>query len=280
MRYYRFVLTALVVLIAGMVSIGLAYGQAVATTETTAEKKETAPVDPSGTWKWEVEIGGNTAEFKLKLNWDGKKLTGKYTAFDNTTDIEVAKLEKDQLSFVDKREFNGNEIVAEFKGKVKPDDIDGTVTVEFGDNGPQDFDWTPKRAVEIDDVVGKWELSLEGPNGAIEPQLTLTKDGEKLSGKYVSPFGERVPKSVTLKDNKLIWDVSGERDGAQFKVVYTGIPRGNTIEGDAEFDFDGNTGSMEFTGKRTPPEEKEKVAAEAKPVTEAAPAKPADAGEN
>ena len=130
----------------------------------------------------------------------------------------------------------------------------------------------PKRAVEIDDVVGTWDLSLEGPNGTIEPQLTLTKDGEKLSGKYVSPFGEREPKNVTLKDNKLSWEISGERDGAQFKVVYTGMPRGNKIEGDAEFDFDGNAGSMEFTGKRTPPEEKEKSAAEAKPAAEATPA--------
>jgi hypothetical protein len=91
---------------------------------------------------------------------------------------------------------------------------------------------------------------------------------------------------VTLKDNKLIFDVSAERDGAEFKVVYTGTPRGNNIEGEAEFDFGGNAGSMEFTGKRTPPEEKEKAAAEAKRAAEATPAtpanedKPADAGEN
>jgi hypothetical protein len=270
-------------LVAGTASMEIACGQAATEAAPAAEKKEAEPADPTGTWKWDVEFGDNTAEFKLKLNWDGKKLTGKYTAFDNTTDIQEAKLEKDQLSFVDKREFNGNEVVAEFKGKVKPDDIEGTVTVDFGGNGPQDFDWTPKRAVEIDDVLGKWELSLEGPNGTIEPELTLTKDGEKLTGNYVSPFGERVPKSVTLKDNKLIFDVSAERDGVQFKVVYTGTPRGNNIEGEAEFDFDGNAGTMEFTGKRTPPEEKEKAAADAKPAPAATPAtdaKPAESNEN
>jgi hypothetical protein len=276
-------LAALLMLVAGTASIEFACGQAATQEATTAEKKEAESADPTGTWKWDVEFGGNTAEFKLKLNWDGKKLTGKYTALNNTTDIEQAKLEKDQLSFVDKREFNGNEVVAEFKGKVNPDDIEGTVTVDFGGQGPQEFDWTPKRAVEFDDVLGKWELSLEGPNGTIEPELTLTKDGEKLTGNYVSPFGERVPKSVTLKDNKLVFDVSAERDGAQFKVVYTGTPRGNKIEGEAEFDFDGNAGTMEFTGTRTPPEEKEKAAAEAKPATEAAPAaeaKPAETSQN
>jgi hypothetical protein len=262
-------------LVAGTASMEFAFGQTATEEATAAEKKEARPADPTGTWKWDVELGGNTVEFTLKLKWDGKKLTGKYTAFDNTTEITEAKLEKDQLSFVDKREFNGNEVVAEFKGQVKPDDIEGTVTVDFGGQGPQEFDWAPQRAVEIDDVVGTWELSLEGPNGTIEPELTLTKDGEKLSGKYVSPFGERVPKSVTLKDNKLIFDVSGERDGAEFKVVYTGTPRGNKIDGEAEFDFGGNAGTMEFTGKRTPPEEKEKPAADAKPATDAASAAPA-----
>jgi hypothetical protein len=272
----------LLMLVAGTASMEFVCGQTATVAAPAAEKQEAAPADPTGTWKWDAELGGNTVEFKLKLNWDGKKLTGKYTAFDNTTDIEQAKLEKDQLSFVDKREFNGNEVVAEFKGKVNPDDIEGTVTVDFGGQGPQEFDWAPKRAVEADDVVGTWELSLEGPNGTIEPQLTLTKDGEKLSGKYVSPFGERVPKSVTLKDNKLVFDVSGERDGAQFKVIYTGTPRGNKIEGEAEFDFGGNAGTMEFTGERTPPEEKEAAAA-AKPAaaaTPAAEAKPADTSQN
>ena len=199
MYYCRFMLAALLMLVAGTASMELACGQTETATATATEKKETAPVDPTGTWKWEVDLNGNTAEFKLKLNWDGKKLTGKYTAFDNTTDIEDTKLEKDQLSFVDKRDFNGNEFVAEFNGTVKPDDIEGTVTVDFGGDEPREFDWNPKRAVEIDDVVGTWDLSLEGPNGTIEPQLTLAKDGEKLSGKYVSPFGEREPKNVTTQ---------------------------------------------------------------------------------
>jgi hypothetical protein len=237
----------------------------------TEDKTQDAPADPTGTWQWEYSNNDNTIEFEVKLNWDGKKLNGKYTAFDETTDIENAKLEKDQLSFVTKREFNGNEIVATFNGSVKPDDIEGTVEVDFG-NGSQEFDWHAQRAVETDDVLGVWELKIETPNGLIEPKLTLTKDGEKLKGAYESRFGAREPKDLTLKENTLTWEISGEREGVQFKVIYSGKPRGNAIEGTSEFDFDGNTGTLEFTGKRTPPEEKEKPAAEAKssiePVTE------------
>jgi hypothetical protein len=281
MRYYRFVSAAVVMLVAGMASAGAAYGQTEVGTEAISEKKEAAPVDPTGTWKWEYDFNGNVVEFKLKLNWDGKKLTGKYTAFDNTTEIEESKLEKDQLSFVDKREFNGNEIVAEFDGKVKPDDIEGTVTVALGDE-PREFDWTPKRAVEIDDIVGTWDLRVETANGVVEPKLTITADGDKLSGKSVSPvFGELEAKNLQLKDNELSWEISGSNGGFDINVKYAGKPRGNTIEGTNKFSVGGgDSGTMKFTGKRTPPEEKEKPAAAAKPTTEATPAKPADTSQN
>jgi hypothetical protein len=230
----------------------------------TEEKKQDTPADPTGTWEWEYTGDDNTIEFQVKLDWDGKKLTGKYTAFDETTDIEEAKLEKDQVSFVTTREFNGNEIVARFNGSVKPDDIEGTVAVEFGENDPREFPWHAERTVEIDDVLGVWELKVETANGLIEPRLTLTKEGDKLHGAYVSRFGEREPKNLTLKESKLTWEISGEREGIQFKVIYSGKPRGNSIEGTSEFDFDGTTGTLEFTGKRTPPEEKEEAASEAK----------------
>jgi hypothetical protein len=258
----------------------VANAQTAATTESTsiaAEKKDAAPVDPTGTWKWDYSFNDTTSEFKLKLDWDGKKLGGKYTAFDRTTDIEDGKVDKDQVSFVVKREFNGQEFVVNFKGQTKPDEINGTIELVF-DEEPREFDWNAKRAVETDDVLGVWSLSVETPNGVLEPKLALTNVDDKLRGAYVSQFGEREPKNLTLKDNNLSWEISGDRDGTQFKVVYTGKPRGNTIEGNAEFDFDGNTGTIAFTGKRTPPkEEKEKPASEAKPAAEATPANATEA---
>ena len=282
MYFCRFMLAALLMLVAGTASMELACGQTEIATSNATEKKEAAPVDPTGTWKWEVELNGNTAEFTLKLNWDGKKLTGKYTAFENTTDIEDTKLEKDQLSFVDKREFNGNEFVAEFNGTVKPDDIEGTVSVDFGGDEPREFDWNPKRAVEIDDVVGTWDLRVETANGVVEPKLTITKDGDKLKGKSISQvFGELEAKNLQLKDNELSWEISGSNGGFDISVKYKGKPRGNTIEGTNEFSVGGgDSGTMKFTGKRTPPEEKEKPTAEAKPATPAAEAKPAETSQN
>jgi hypothetical protein len=220
-----------------------------------SDSPETKSIDPTGTWKWERTFNDNAAEFSLKLNWDGKKLSGKYSAFDQTSDIEDTKLENDKLSFLAKREFNGNAFEVKFDGTAEPDDIKGTIRVDFG-NGPQDFDWHAKRAVETEDLLGTWSLKVETPNGLVEPRLTITEMDDKLHGAYVSPFGEREAKNVTLVNNELSWEISGERDGNQFKVVYTGKPRGNRIEGNTEFDFGGNTGTVGFTGERTPPEEK------------------------
>ena len=129
-----------------------------------SDSEKAAPADPTGTWKWERKFNDNTAQFALKLNWDGKRLRGKYSAFDQTSDIEEAKLEKDQISFLAKREFNGNRFEVKFNGKVEPDDLVGKITVDFG-NGPQDFDWDAKR-VEPGDVVGVWDLQLKSPEGA------------------------------------------------------------------------------------------------------------------
>jgi hypothetical protein len=218
-----------------------------------------ALADPTGTWKWQRAFNDNDVEFTLKLNWDGKELTGKYSAFNSTSDIERAKLEKDQISFVAQREFNGNEFEVKFDGKVQPDELNGTINVDFGD-GPQEFEWTAKRAVETDDVVGVWDMRLESPDGgAITPRVTITKaDGDKLEGRSVSDFGEFDLKNIEIKDNAVSWEISREQDGRSFKVVYKGKPRGNTIEGETEYDFDGNKGTMKFTGKRTPPDETKK----------------------
>jgi hypothetical protein len=241
------------------------------------ESRPAAAVDPTGSWKWDYTApDGNTMDFSLKLKWDGKQLAGKYTAFNDTTDISEGKLDKDQLSFVASREFNGNKFDVHFTGKVEPDDINGKVGLDFG-QGPQEFDWHAKRFVDVDDVLGTWQLRLDTPNGVIEPQLTITKDDKGLHGHYVSPFGEREAKSVEFKDGQLTWDVSGERDGNSFKVVYHGKPQGDSIKGTNEFDFGGNTGTADFTGKRTPPEEKK--AAEAKPAA-ANPSAPAAVSAN
>jgi hypothetical protein len=220
-------------------------------------KKDAGPPDPNGTWAWERTFQDNTTEFVVRLAWEDKKLTGKYSAFGNTTEIEDGRFDKGELSFTCHREFGGNEFDVHFKGKVEGDEIRGNINLDFG-QGPQDFEWIAKRTVTPEDVLGVWKLRVETERGVVEPQITITQKGDALHGDYESPFGQREAKKVALKDGELSWEISSDDGGGQFgpfKVVYKGKPRGNNIAGKSEFDFGGNTGEAEFTGKRTPPKE-------------------------
>jgi hypothetical protein len=225
-------------------------------------KQPAAPADPTGSWKWDFTApDDNKLEFVLKLKWDGKKLDGKYTAFDNTTKVEQGKIEKDALSFVVRPEFNGFQTEVKFNGKVAKDEITGTIGVDFGDQ-PQEFPWTAKRFVDVDDVTGIWNLSIESPEfGEIQSKLTVTKDDKGLKARYANDFFDLEAKSVQIKDNDLLFEISSENEEFSFKSNYRGTPRGNAIEGKSAFDFGGNRGEMKFTGKRQPPKDEKADAA-------------------
>jgi hypothetical protein len=227
--------------------------------------------DPSGSWRWEREFNGNSMNFLLKLNWEDSKLTGDYTSFDSTSPIKEAKLEGNKLSFAVTREFNGNYFDVAFAGELDGDTIKGNTTMDIGGE-TREFEWLAKRSVEPADVVGSWKLLLDTPNGPFEPELKITEEGGKLKGTYSSVFGEIEAKDLTLKDNKLSWNISGKNDDFEWAASYEGEPRGDKISGTNDFDVNGNVGTMDFTGKR----EKKTDAATAQPAA-AAEAPAADA---
>lgn len=238
------------------------------------QAKKTNAVDPTGNWKWEYSLNDDPTEFTLNLHWDGKELTGKYTAFGKTTDIEDATFKDGKLSFISKREFSDNEFTVAFAGELKPNDIEGTVAVDFGD-GPREFAWHATRAADFAAILGTWKLKLDTPNGVIEPELTITQDGSKFKGHYVSVFGEREAKDVAFENGELSWRIkSGDDDEFEFAVAYRGKPEGDQMAGSVEYDFGGNTGTLEFTGERTPPKQE---ASPAKPAAEAEPIQAAEA---
>jgi len=235
--------------------------------ETRKPATPAAPADPTGSWKWDFTTPDeNKLEFSLKLKWDGKKLEGNYTSFGNTVKIEEAKLEKDGLSFVVRPEFQGSQMEVAFDGKVAKDEIRGTIGLDFGDQ-PREIEWIAKRFVDVDDVVGTWQLRLEMPGGNVaEPTLKVTKGERGLLAKYTSEFlGEIEAKNVQIKENKLTFELAIESDEFAFSSTYSGTPRGNTMEGAAEFDVGGGAGVMAFTGKRLPPKEEKKEEAAARP---------------
>jgi len=111
-----------------------------------ADKK----ADPTGTWKWSVpgRNGGPARENTLTLKREGDKLTGKVKggrAGDEGTDIEDGKIKGDEVSFKVTREFNGNKIIAKYKGTLSEDTIKGKAEIDRGTGDPQSRDWEAKR---------------------------------------------------------------------------------------------------------------------------------------
>jgi rhodanese-related sulfurtransferase len=177
-------------------------------------------------------------------------------------------MDGDMLSFQYKRETGDFQFTANYQGKVSEDTIKGTI--EFSsDRGSREFDWEAKRSTELADVLGKWKFKIETDDGnVLEPSIRFTKEGDKVQGAYVGLRDtQREATNIKVADNKLTFEISGENNGNPFKVVYMGKPRGDSIKGTIDYDFNGNTGTVDFEGKRLPEKEKNGEAKPAEKVT-------------
>jgi hypothetical protein len=85
------------------------------------------------------------SEATLKPNQDGEKPTGTITGRQgNEIEIEDGKVKDDAVSFEVTREFNGNEVVMRYQGKLSGDSIKGDTKFER-DGQEQAREWTAKR---------------------------------------------------------------------------------------------------------------------------------------
>jgi hypothetical protein len=104
--------------------------------------------NPTGTWKWTVNFGGQDREITLKLKADGDKLTGAIVrANAQETKIDDGTFKDGEVSFTVTRERNGQKFTMKYKGKVSGDTIKGKTEFER-DGQPQSRDWEAKRAKE------------------------------------------------------------------------------------------------------------------------------------
>lgn len=216
-----------------------------------AQEKPTA-VDPSGTWRWEYELGGQTLldSIQLKVD-DNKKVSGSYKGrAEKRVELTDVKLDADVLSFNLALEYENTPLKLVFKGKIKQDEIDGNVAVTTPE-GTQDFPWAPKRSVQMEDVVGTWQMRIEAGERTLEPTVTITKEGEQYKGKYSS--GEDFKADVTdlkVEKNQLMFKIDADVNGMKVKADYKGRPYGDKIQGSIAYVLGDNSGDIEFTGVR------------------------------
>jgi hypothetical protein len=102
--------------------------------------------NPTGTWKWTINFGGNEREMAVKLKLDGGKLTGTFVGPDGKeTAIEDGKYKDGEVSFKVTRERDGNKFVIKYSGKVSGDTLKGKSEFER-DGETRSRDWEAKRS--------------------------------------------------------------------------------------------------------------------------------------
>ena len=216
---------------------------------------QNSATDPSGTWRWKYEMDGKTREDAVLLNFDGGKVTGTFRGLpEKPIEVQEAKLKGSQLSFTVEYKMKDQSVSLAFAGKIKQDDLDGTVTVTT-EAGTDEYPWTPKRSVQLDDVVGQWDIIIDADGNKLEPRIVITKTGEALQGKYTVSEGTVVDATgLKIRDNKLEFRIEATIDGRKIRADYSGRPYGHGVKGRIQYDLDGTEGEIDFSAKRRPAE--------------------------
>jgi hypothetical protein len=113
------------------------------------------------------------------------------------------------------------------------------------------------RAADENDALGKWKLTYEPGDGRHESVLTVTKDGQALKGEWVDDDDKGTVKDLKFKDGKLSFKREGEYNGEPFSVTFEGKVKGDSIEGEGKWEYQGMSGTFTFEGKREAAKPKE-----------------------
>lgn len=214
---------------------------------------QSSTAEPSGTWRWKYEMEGKTREDAVMLNLENGKLTGAFQGLpEKPVDIKEAKFKDEQVSFTVEYKVKDQAVSLAFAGKLKKDDLEGTVTVTT-EEGTEEYPWTPKRSVQMDDVIGQWDITINADGNKLEPRIVITKSGETLQGKYTVAEGTVVEATgLKIRDNKLEFRIEATIDGRKIRADYSGRPYGQVMKGSIDYDLDGSVGDIDFSAKRQP----------------------------
>jgi hypothetical protein len=101
------------------------------------------------------------------------------------------------------------------------------------------------------DVVAAWKLSYEPVDGRThEPILIISKAGSDPKGEWAEDDKKSTVKDLQFKDGKLRFRWEGEYNGEAVSVTYEGQLKGDNIEVEGRWMYQGMSGSFPFTGKR------------------------------
>jgi len=97
--------------------------------------------DLGGKWKAEFDTQIGVQKYTFTFKVEGEKLTGKasFERMDQKGEVDLLEgtVKGDEISFVEKVNFQDNELRLEYKGKIKGDEI--SFTRKVGDFATEEF---------------------------------------------------------------------------------------------------------------------------------------------
>ena len=84
-------------------------------------------------------------------------------------------------------------------------------------------------------LTGKWNVTVESPNGSVEATLDMKVDGKKIGGSIASPQGEAKIEGEVV-EGKLMFSFTMDAGGQQMSVTFKGAQqKDGTLAGTLDF---------------------------------------------
>lgn len=80
-------------------------------------------------------------------------------------------------------------------------------------------------------LSGRWDATLTGPMGKMEFTMEIEQDGNQISGKMISDFGEWIISDGVLSGKEITFTITGEAMGQTVDLAFSGQAEEDTIEG-------------------------------------------------
>lgn len=88
-------------------------------------------------------------------------------------------------------------------------------------------------------VSGKWDVTVQSPEGTATPTITLAQNGEKITGTYMGKMG-KAGLEGTLKGKDIKFVVVLKFQGQPINVTYSGTVEGDAMKGTVRFSSGGS----------------------------------------
>jgi hypothetical protein len=213
---------------------------------------------PVGVWDFTVESPQGKRTSLLTIKKEGEKLMGAVKGQRGERPLDSLTLNGSDIKMVMTIDFNGQNMVITYTGKVAKDSMKGeadfgglasgewsAVTHKEGDTGAQP-PAAPATGGQSVNVTGIWNFTVETPQGSGNPVFTFKQEGESLTGSYKGQLGEAAVKG-TVKGNDIKFSFKVSLQGQDAEIEYSGKVEGNTMKGLAKL---GELGEAPFTAKK------------------------------